>query len=357
VIGYYGGDATQYMEPDAVPWKLLTHVVYAFAYINPDFTIDVTAVAPKRVIGSILEEAQKHNVSFVMSVGGWGVGSSKFSAMVSNQDNRTAFIASVFELVAANPRITGLDIDWEYPGRVSAAGVPYDATNDIPGYLSLLTELRDIMGPNFTLSAPVAGVTPFSSDVPQFADLLDWVVVMEFDFATGPLNETTSNAPLLGSLSGESGVNAWHEAGMPLDKMIYGVPGYGRAFTLTNYNSPSTMGLNNPCSTTLPTGDSDQTANTGVWKWRNLLDEGVLISNPYDTPGVYTGGWDWQQRFDYTTISPYVWNNLTGEFITYDDPVSISYKREFAHKQGMQGMMIWQVPFDSDRGELLHYMN
>jgi chitinase len=74
-------------------------------------------------------------------------------------------------------------------------------------------------------------------------------------------------------------------------------------------------------------------------------------------PGAYNGGPGWEQRFDNETKSPYAWNNGTGEFISYDDPVSVSYKREWARQQGMLGLMIWQVPFDRDGGELLDYMN
>lgn len=234
VVGYYGADAAQFMEPDAVPWKLLTHVSYAFAFINPDFTINVSAVAPEEFMHSVFEEAAKHKVAGVLSVGGWGPGSSGFSAMVSTMDNRLTFVKSVYDLVTAYPSISGLDIDWEYPGRVSAPGVPYNAKEDIPRFIDLLVELRAVFGSDFTLSAALAGVTPFSSDVPKFGELLDWAVVMEFDFATGKLNETTSNAPLLGSLSGASGVKAWHEAGLPMEKMVYGIPTYGRAFNLTD---------------------------------------------------------------------------------------------------------------------------
>jgi chitinase len=112
----------------------------------------------------------------------------------------------------------------------------------------------------------------------------------------------------------------------------------------------------NPCSTVLPQGDDDQPANSGVWKWSRLVSERVLVAND-EMPGVYTGGRDWTQRLDHNTISPYVWNNHTREFITYDDPVSISYKREFAHLQDMQGLMVWTVEYDSPNGELLQYMN
>ena len=117
-----------------------------------------------------------------------------------------------------------------------------------------------------------------------------------------------------------------------------------------------TLGLRNPVTSVIPQGDNGQRAGSGVWRWRNLVSQNVLV--PYgNTPGIYTGGPGWEQRFDNETKSPYAWNNSTGEFISYDDPVSVSYKREWARRQEMLGMMIWQVPFDRDGGELLDYMN
>lgn len=111
----------------------------------------------------------------------------------------------------------------------------------------------------------------------------------------------------------------------------------------------------NPCEIVRPQGDSDQSPGTGVWKWRNLISQGVLV--PGKEPGVFIAGGEWQGGFDFDTAQPYVWNNVTGEFITYDDPVSISYKREYAASEGLQGLMVWEVAYDTDAGELLSYMN
>jgi len=71
---------------------------------------------------------------------------------------------------------------------------------------------------------------------------------------------------------------------------------------------------------------------------------------------MYIGDGDWNYQFDEDTFSPYVWSNSTKEFIQYDDPVTISYKREYALQQGMQGMMVWEIAYDDDQGTLLSYM-
>jgi GH18 family chitinase len=122
-------------------------------------------------------------------------------------------------------------------------------------------------------------------------------------------------------------------------------------------------GLVNPITTTIPKGDIGQMSNTAVWRWRNLISQGILVPRSAGTSGsaaddgVYVGGEGWIQRWDGSSQSSYVWNNGTGEFISYEDPVSVSYKREWAVNQGMQGMMIWTVGYDRDGGELLKYMN
>ena len=231
VIGYYGVDESQYMSPSAVPWNLLTHVCFAFATIGSDYSVNITYGTS--LMSTVFSTAISNGVQPVLSIGGWGYGSSMFSEMVSSNETRATFIQSLKQVVNEY-NITGVDLDWEYPGRPSDESVPYDETTDVPNFLILLDELRAEFGQNLTLSAAVAATTPFSDDVSGFAEVFDWVGLMVYDFASGPLNDTTSNAPLQGEVSGESGVAAWLEAGLPKSKMVFGIPSYGRSFTLTD---------------------------------------------------------------------------------------------------------------------------
>jgi chitinase len=147
--------------------------------------------------------------------------------MVASNETRAAFINSLHPLVEQYG-ITGLDIDWEYPGRFSDTDVPFDATSDVPNYLLLLEELRSAFNDTITLSAAVAAATPFASDVSGFAAYFDWVGLMVYDYATGDaLTETTADAPLT-----ESPVMTWYNASLPKEKMVFGLPSYGRSFTL-----------------------------------------------------------------------------------------------------------------------------
>jgi chitinase len=88
-----------------------------------------------------------------------------------------------------------------------------------------------------------------------------------------------------------------------------------------------------------------------------MLAEGLLVADPSAGEGVYVAGEGWQQAFDWVSFTPYIWNNSTGQFITYDDPVSLSYKREFSRNVGIQGMMIWEVDWDTTDGELIQALS
>jgi Glycosyl hydrolases family 18 len=75
-----------------------------------------------------------------------------------------------------------------------------------------------------------------------------------------------------------------------------------------------------------------------------VISQNVLVPNGSSTrEGVYIGAGNWIRHFDMETKTPYVWNKFTGEFVSYDDPVSISWKREWAAERGMGGMMVWTV--------------
>ena len=238
VIGYYGIDEAKYMGPSAVPWNLLTHVCFAFASIGSDYSVNITY--GQSLMSTVFSTAIANGVKPILSIGGWGYGSSMYSEMVSSNQSRALFIESL-KVVVNEYNITGVDLDWEYPGRPSDESVPYNETTDVPNFLILLDELRTAFGNNLTLSAAVAATTPFSDDVTGFAELFDWVGLMMYDFAAGTLNYTTSNAPLRGDVSAESGVAAWYEAGLPKSKMVFGIPSYGRSFNLTNVSTFSDL--------------------------------------------------------------------------------------------------------------------
>ena len=360
------------MSPDQVPWSLLTHAVLAFGTLDSTNQVSIPA-RYQSVASSFFSAASAYGVVPMLSVGGFS-GGGHFSSMVSSNSSRYTFIKSIQSLISQY-NLKGIDIDWEYPGHASSINKNFNAMTDVPNLLSLFQELRAAVGADIALSAAMPSSQPWSSDVSAFAKVLDWGNLMEYNFAMSKRPTTGALAPFQGARSAQTGINNWVNAGMPFHKICFGVPGYGRSWYLQNVfasfnpltdvkpNSPQTNGLVNQATGNIPQGDNGQTSNTGVWRWRQLIAQGVLVPKADATStgpasdGVYVGGNQWQVRFDTGTKSSYAWNNSTGIFVSFEDPVSISYKREWARSQGMAGMMIWTINFDRDGGELLKWMN
>jgi chitinase len=91
-------------------------------------------------------------------------------------------------------------------------------------------------------------LTPFKdasgnplNNVSCFADVIDYIAVMNYDVwgswsstvgLNAPLNDTCA-APANQQGSAVSGVKAWNDAGMPLNKIVLGVASYGHSFSVT----------------------------------------------------------------------------------------------------------------------------
>jgi chitinase len=104
---------------------------------------------------------------------------------MNNYDSRQAFVKNI-ALIYDQFHLDGIDIDWEYPAR---PGDPrnYVNSNDTANFLEFLRLLRTTLPLTARISAAVPD-TPFSDangqpmkDVRPFADVLDWVLIMNYD--------------------------------------------------------------------------------------------------------------------------------------------------------------------------------
>jgi len=150
--------------------------------------------------------------------------------------------------------------------------------------------------------------------------------------------------------TGQGGVDAWFGAGIPINKLVYGVPFYGYGYDLDSPNGPATQGLYAAASGKSP-GDTyeNQSETSGFWRWRSLKSQGVVVQQG---DGSYAPGPGWQGGFNEPTLTPYVWSPSRSEIISFDDPASLLTKRNFAEQNGMAGMMFWAMYGDTDDAEL-----
>jgi chitinase len=348
VIGYYAGWSAERFPATKIRGELLTHVNYAFAVIDKDNQCQPRD--PKhaeRGFAQLRELKKKHpHLRTLISVGGW-TDSGGFYEMAKTPQTRATFATSAAAF-AKRHGFDGVDIDWEYPGgggHDKGKGGP----EDTPNFTALMAELRkqlDAQGMAdnrkylLTIAAPAGGAHK-RIELDRVYPLLDFINIMTYDFAGSWSERTAFNAPLYpwgehdaGKYAGDSAVQAYRKAGVPPEKIVLGVPFYGRAFG--GVESRDSNGLNQrfdpKAKTTSPDG----------WGWRGLSKNLDKIGTRF-----------WHDR----AKVPWLFNEQTGLFVTYDDPQSLRGKAEYVRDQKLGGVMIWELSDDDEEASLLEAIN
>lgn len=319
---------------------------------------------------TLVKLASEAGTKVLISCGGW-TGGLNFSSMVASPASRQALIKWNIDYISTY-NLAGVDIDWEYPNDPGPGCNQY-SPEDASNLLLLLKELREALDKAFpnehkeiTLAVFLVPWGPGQDikDVSAFVPYVDrfQVMVFELNSADDPLSGP--NAPFMtepgkGSPYGfVESIEYWHAAGVPYNKLVGGVPFFGRARTLLVTKDPTTQ--YNPAETPFrPFGDQDDGPYTnpycpadsqpqsGEWKYKNPRSQGLLV-----TPT--TAAAPWIRHFDEITKTPWLYNPTNHQYISYDDPVSIGIKTKWAIEKGLAGLFCWSV--EQDNGELLSAM-
>jgi chitinase len=178
-----------------------------------------------------------------LAIGGWSFGTQKFKDISSTRYARQTFIYSAIQFLRKR-NFDGLDMDWEYP----------KGSDDKKNFVLMLKELKEafdaeaqeVKKPTLLLSAAVpVGPDNVKSgyDVPAVAGYLDFINLMAYDFHGKWEKETGHNAPLYSpstdsewrkQLSVDNAAKMWVKLGAPKEKLVIGMPTYGRTFTLAD---------------------------------------------------------------------------------------------------------------------------
>ncbi|OUM58782.1 family 18 glycoside hydrolase [Piromyces sp. E2] len=322
-----------------VDFSKFTHLNYAFGLIDPN-TYALTGYQ-SWILNEVVAAAHNQGVKVLMSVGGW-YGSRYFTKMTSSESNMKKFAESCKNLIDTY-NVDGIDIDWEYPGRDGACNTP-DYANDTDNYLKLLKILREYIGNESLLTAAVSTI-PFEkngqpiSNLAPYAEYFDFINVMGYDFAGSWSSVTSHHAGLYDPEAGDilsvsSGVNNWLSRQFPAEKIVIGVPSYGKP------------------SNSYPKGDdedfmdSDSKRYSSTWKYKNIR-KSILKSSYKESTG------DWIRVWDSKSSVPFLFNKDTKQFITYDDPYSVSIKADYVLENSLGGMMMWEIEEDTSDSELI----
>lgn len=331
--------------PEDIPADLCTHLIFAFGWLKKgklssfesnDETKDGTPGFYARITG--LKKANP-KLKVLLAIGGWSFGTQKFKEMSTTRYARQTFIYSAIPFLRAR-NFDGLDMDWEYP----------KGSDDKKNFVLLLKELKEafdaeaqeFLQPRLLLSAAVP-VGPDNIrggyDVPAVASYLDFINLMAYDFHGKWERETGHNAPLYApstdsewrkQLSVDNAAKIWVQMGTPRDKLIIGMPTYGRSFTLA---SPAKHGPNAPA-----TGGGKQgeyTKEAGFLAYYEICE--MLLNG-----AVYV--WDDEMKVPYMVDGD--------QWIGFDDERSIRHKMGWIKENGYGGAMAWTVDMDDFSGNI-----
>ncbi|XP_037944920.1 chitinase-3-like protein 1 [Teleopsis dalmanni] len=326
---------------------LCTHLMYAFFGIEESG--DLRIIDPYLDLednygrGNIKKfnalKLKNPTLKTLAAVGGWNEGSKNFSIVAGDANKRARFVKSVVSFLQRHG-FDGLDLDWEYPLQRHNLTTQDDRNN----YITLLRELKEGLDPfNYLLTAAV-GSAEFSAslsyNIPEVSKYLDIISVMAYDLH-GPWDDVIGiNAPLYGGnsdktkrekqLNVDAIIKYWLSKGAPSDKLVLGIPFYGRSFTLENAEKHT------PGSPHLGRGIAGQySVEPGVIGYNELCEK--MQSER------------WHEEWESEQMVPYAYQGR--QWVGYENLNSIKLKADYVMEKNLAGIMIWSIESDDFRGQ------
>ncbi|OAQ73379.1 endochitinase [Pochonia chlamydosporia 170] len=336
--GIYGRN----YQPADLPASQISHVLYSFMNLRADGTIysgDTYADLEKHYpsdswndVGNnaygcvkqlfLLKKANR-KMKVMLSIGGW-TWSTNFPAASSTAASRTTFAKSAVAFMK-DWGFDGIDIDWEYPADDT------QATNMILLLKAVRSELdayaaKFAPGYHFQLSiAAPAGPDHYNKlHLADLGKVLDHINLMAYDFAGSWSNYSGHDANIYADPSNpnatpfntDDAVNAYIKGGVPANKIVLGMPIYGRSFQQTD-------GIGKPFS-----GVGSGSWENGIWDYKVLPKAGATV------------------KYDSVAKAYYSYDSNTKELISFDTPAMIRDKVTYLKGKGMGGSMFWEASAD-----------
>ncbi|KAA1477051.1 hypothetical protein DENSPDRAFT_867476 [Dentipellis sp. KUC8613] len=334
--GIYGAN---FQPTDIIPSEL-SHILYAFADVSASTgaisLTDSYADEQKHFPGDSWDEPGNNlygclkqlyllklanrNLKVLLSVGGYTYSQEGHFSFVTSSSLRATFVQNAVQLIE-DYGFDGIDLDFEYPSN-SAQG---------QGFADLYTELRTAFTtlqnqkgdsePYQLTSAVSAGADNYANlVVPQMNSALTYWNLMAYDYAGSWLTFADNQANLYGGartgVSTDMAVKHFLSAGADADKIIMGIPLYGRAFE-------QTTGLGAPYN-----GVGTGTIQAGIYSYTTLPLAGAQV-------------------FENTTdVSSYSYDSAKQELVSYDTPHIVTLKAQYVQSKGLGGSMYWDLSTD-----------
>jgi len=338
IVGYVAGWSGMSMQN--VDASKLTHINYAFADIDKGKIVLRLKTDSINLVQLVAKKSQNPDLKVIISIGGWAW-SNWFSDAALTPESREGFGKSAIELMQKY-QLDGIDLDWEYPGQIGEDNGfrPEDKQN----FSLLLGEIRrqlDELGTksktNYLLTIATGGDQNYI-DHTELGDAqkhLDFINIMTYDFYSGLDSLTGHHANLYDSKQAPTtsksvlaSVERHLKAGVPANKIVLGIPFYGRMWTgVTSQNN----------------GLYQKAKSVGT-----IIDYNIIADKYLDKGFV--------RFWDESAQAPYLWDRDSTRFISYEDTASLSLKLHFIEEKGLGGAMFWEYSLDKNNA-LLNTIN
>ncbi|XP_043209161.1 acidic mammalian chitinase-like [Amphibalanus amphitrite] len=309
---------------DLVEADLCTHLLVFFGHIGDDGKLFV-GESDVPLLAQLVKKREEENpdLRVCLTVGG---SPNQFAGIAASNDSRETFAQSAAQLMEDN-NLDGLDLDWEFP----AFERPLHERRDFSLLLETLQAVLKAMSRPRLLSVAVGAPTTIvdvSYEVPRVAAAVDFASVMTYDYhffqtltpATGhnsPLYPSPADVGYFAELNCNYSMNLWLQRGMPREKLLMGLPTYGRDWKLLN---PDRHGLYAPA--------------IGPWEdgYASLADVCRLLQN------------NGTEVWDSFGLVPYAYSGA--EWVSFENARSIIAKATLVRALDLAGAMVFDMAQD-----------
>ncbi len=326
IVGYYASWNSGKLPYNEIEYSNLTDIIVAFGTPNSDGSLSFDSGIP---FPQLVSAAHSAGVKVLISLGGASSGAS-FASATGDSALRAVLISNIVNFLEKN-NYDGVDIDWETPSNATQAD----------NLDSLVEDMRSAFDSKdsswlITMAIPATSSGGQNFDFVTLVNYVDWFNIMCYDFVGSWSGYAGFNAPLYQVAddpnqagSDSTAISYWLSRGtyyvnrqlvhvdIPTNKLVLGVPFYGDQF--------NAVGL-----------------------YQKLTNTNVTNTTYPDIVNDLASGWTY--HWYEATEEPFLVNSDSTEFITYEDTNSVKAKTEFSIRQGLGGIMIWELSQDLYNG-------
>nr|XP_060629024.1 chitinase-3-like protein 2 [Anolis sagrei ordinatus] len=324
---------------DHIDPGLCTHIIYAFAKIENNM-IAATEWNDLSTYESIHQlKTRNPTLKTLLSVGGYSLGSAPFRLITRSPATRSDFVMSVVRFLREN-NFDGLDLSWQTPEQ-----------NDKRRLVNLVTELS-LTFENEAKNNPskeklILSVTVPSGkeaidngyDIKSISSSADFLNFLTYDLHgywednshayTGhvsPLKKGLADSGTASSYNVDYAVKYLISRGAQAEKIVMGIPTYGRTFTLSSHQS----GVGSVASG--PGNPGPFTKEMGILAYYEICS------------------FNYGARKEWIAEQAVPYSYKGNQWVGYEDVRSVALKVQYMKQNNLGGIMIWTLDQDDFSG-------